>query len=132
LGYTPPTEYDTESRNMEPDTLETKPEAGQMTLIHLFLGIAFFMPTASAITEVKHAGGGVLRYLVVIPFAIVIGVLIVSIDWRLGKAIWLRSCRYSERVQIGVSVALFAFQLPWIFLGEVSGEKLAAFVVNHL
>jgi len=65
--------------------------------MHLFLFIAFFMPVVAATTALKLSGGGTLRYLIAVPSALVLGALIVSLDWRLGKALWLRRQRYSKQ-----------------------------------
>jgi hypothetical protein len=94
-----------------------------MTLMDLLLGIVFFMPIYATVAGVKQSGGGALRFLVAVPSALVLGILIVFVDWRLGKALWLRSRQYSEKVQSVVSVALFAFEAIWIFLGLVSGKS---------
>jgi len=90
------------------------------------------MPIVVTLAAVKHSGGGALRYLVAAPSAVVISILVVYMDWTLGRAIWLRSQQYPKRIQKGVGVALFGFQLLSILVGTVSGVKLAAFVVNHL
>jgi hypothetical protein len=72
------------------------PESVQVTLMHLFLCITFFMPVAAATTELKRSSGGTLRYPVAVPSALLLGALIVSLDWKLGKALWLRCQRYSK------------------------------------
>jgi hypothetical protein len=108
------------------------PESGQVTMMHLLLCIAFFMPVVTAITELKHSGGGTLRYLVAAPSALVLGALIVSLDWKLGKVVWLRWQRYSKQAQNAVAIALLAGELLWIVVGVVSGVKLAAFVAEHV
>lgn len=105
---------------------------GQVTLGHLLLGIAFCMPVSMGVTELKHSGGGILRYLIVAPSALVIGALIVSFDWKLGKAVWLRCQRYSNKAQNRAAMGLFGLQLLWIVLGAISGFKLATFVAAHL
>jgi hypothetical protein len=87
------------------------PEPGQVTLMHLFLGIAFFMPITAATTELKHFGGGTLRYLVAAPLALALGGAIVCLDWKLGKTVWLRCQRYSQPAQNAVAIALFAVKL---------------------
>jgi hypothetical protein len=46
--------------------------------------------------ELKHSGGGVPRYLVAAPLTLVSGALIVSLDWKLGEAVWLRFQMYSQ------------------------------------
>lgn len=109
-----------------------KPESGQVTIFHLLTSIAFCMPLGAVITELRHSGGGTLRYLVAVPVALALGVLIVSLDWKLGKALWLRCQRYSKQAQNAVAIALVAAQLLWIVVGDVSGFKLAALVVRHV
>lgn len=117
---------------LEDNAVSKNPEAGQVTLMHLLLGIAFCMPITTAISELKHSGGGVLRYLVAVPSALGLGAVIVSVDWKLGKAAWLRSQRYSTQAQNAVAIALFVGELLWIFVGCVSGFKLAALIAEHV
>jgi hypothetical protein len=109
-----------------------KPESGQVTLMDLFLGIAFCMPITAATTELKRSGGGTLRYLIAVPSALALGAVIVWLDWKLGKTVWLRCQRYSKQAQNAVAVALFAIELLWIVVGGVSGFKLAAFIAEHV
>jgi hypothetical protein len=106
--------------------------SGQVTLGHLLLGIALCMPVSMGVTELKHSGGGILRYVIVAPSALVIGALIVSFDWTLGKAVWLRCRRYSNKAQNRAAMALFGLQLLWIVIGAIAGFKLATFVAAHL
>jgi hypothetical protein len=105
---------------------------GQVTLGHLFLGIILCMPVTGAVTEIKHAGGGVFRYLIVAPIALLFGVLIASLDWKLGKAVWLRCQRYSHRAQNAAAAARCGLELLWVVLGAGSGLKLATFATAHL
>lgn len=105
---------------------------GQVTLGHLFLGIVFCMPVTAAVPEIKHAGGGVFRYLIAASIALLFGVLIASLDWKLGKAAWLRCQRCSSRAQNAANIALFGLDLLWIALGAFSGLKLATFVAVHV
>ena len=69
---------------------------GQVTLGHLLLAIAFSQPVGIAVIRIAHSGGGVLRHLIVAPVALVLGFLIAALDWKLGKAVWLRCQRYSN------------------------------------
>jgi len=112
-------------------TVSKNVETGQVTLMHLFLAIVFFMPVAAVTSELERAGSGMLRYLIAVPLALVLGALIVSLDWTIGKAVWLRSQRSSERAQNAVAIGLLAAELLWIIVGTVSGFKLAAFVAKH-
>jgi len=105
---------------------------GQVTVGHLLLGIAFCMPLGAAVTEIKHSGGGILRYLIVAPVALVLGVLIVTLDWKLGRALWLRCQRYFNTAQNRAAVALLGLQLLWILVGAISGFRLATFVAARL
>ncbi len=108
------------------------PESRQVTLMDLFLGIAFCMPTTAALTELKHSGGGTLRYVVAIPSALALGAVIVWLDWKLGKTARLRCQQYSKQAQNVIAMALFAVELLWIGVGGISGFKLAAFVAEHV
>ena len=105
---------------------------GQVTLGHLLLAIAFCQPVGVAVIQMEKSGGGIIRYLIVVPVALVLGVLIASLDWKLGKAVWLRCQQYSNRAQKGVGKALFCLQLLWIILGTILGFKLATFVAQHV
>ena len=107
-------------------------ESGQVTLMHLLLCIAFCMPIVEATTDLEHSGGGAVRYLIAVPSALVLGALIVCLDWKLVKAVLLRCQRYSKQSQNGVAIALFALQILWIVLGAIAGFKLAAFVAKHV
>ena len=106
--------------------------SGQVTLTHLLFGIAFCMPIGMALTELKHSGGGMLRYLVAAPSTLVLGALIVTLDWKLGRAIWVRCQRYSNKAQNTAAIALFELQLFWIVIGAISGFKLATLVIEHV
>jgi hypothetical protein len=107
-------------------------ESRQFSLMDLFLCIVFFMPFGAATTELKNTGCGTLRYLAAVPSALALGAVIAWLDWNLGRTLWLRSQRYSGRVQNAVALALFVFELLWIVAGCVSGFKLAAFVSEHV
>ena len=105
---------------------------GQVTLLHLLLAIAFCQPAGVAIIQIHHFGGGIVRYLIVIPIALVLGLLIASFDWKLGTALWLRCQRYSNKTQNKVAIALFCLEMLWIVLGTILGFQLATFVGARL
>jgi hypothetical protein len=123
-----------EYRNADMDNhpLQQQAQTRQVGLMDLFALIAFFMPIYATIGMVKRSGGGPLRYLLALPLAVALGTLIVSIDWKLGRVIWLRSGSYSKTVKNGVGFCLFVLQLFWIFVGAMSGDRLATFLVNHV
>ena len=106
--------------------------SGQVTLMHLLLGIAFCMPIGMAMPQLKNSGGGLLRYVVAAPATLILGILIVFLEWKLGKAIWLRCQRYSKKAQNVVAFGLFVLQLLWIVVGTISGFKVATFVAEHV
>jgi hypothetical protein len=117
---------------LENRTTPKNRESGQVTLMHLLKLIAFCMPIAAAMPELEHSGGGMLRYLVAVPSALALGVLIVSLDWKLGRTVWLRSQRYSKKAQNAITIALFVGELLWIGIGGVSGFKVAALIGQHV
>ena len=97
---------------------------------HLFMGITLFMPAATVVGEVRAAGGGVLRYLFGLPLALVLGGLIVVLEWYSGRFFWQRSQRYSDRAQNVVAIGLFALQLMWAMLAGICGYRLAHLVIK--
>lgn len=107
-------------------------EAGEITVGHLLMAIGFFMPVEAVVIVVKHAGGGALRYALGVPLGLALGVLIVRLDWKIGKALWLRSRNYSEKVQNGVALGVFALQVVWIIAGAIVGDELASLLVRYV
>ena len=105
---------------------------GQLTVGHLLFAIAFCQPVGVAVIQTHHSGGGILSYSIVAPAGLVFGLLIASLDWKLGKALWLRCQQYSDRAQNRVAIALLCLQLLWIVLGTMLGFKLATFVAARL
>ncbi len=89
------------------------------------------MPIIAAIGTLKRFGGGILAYMLALPLAVALAALIVSVDGKLGKAIWLRSKNFSRGLKNAVGLALFVFQSVWIVAGLISGASLAKFLVNR-
>jgi hypothetical protein len=108
------------------------PGSGQVTLKHLLLGVAFVQPIAGATAMLKHFGVGILRYSIAVPAALALGVVIVWLDWKIGKTVWLRCHQCPKQAQNAVALALFAVDLLWIVVGGLSGFKLAALVAKHV
>jgi hypothetical protein len=123
---------------MEQDAIpglgETKEQqrGGQVTLGHLLMAIAFFMPAAAAFAELKRAHGGIVRYVVGGAAAMALGALIVRLDWASGKQLWLHSQRYSERSQNWFAVGGFGLQIGWIIAGAIVGFRLISFVLKYV
>lgn len=107
-------------------------EGGEFTLGHLLMAIGFFMPVEAVVFAVKDAGGGALRYALGVPLGLALGLLIVRLDWKIGKALWLRSRNYSERVQNGLALGVFALQIVWIAAGAIVGGVLALLLVRYV
>ena len=110
--------------------LQTEDEQGHVTLGHLLMGIALFMPAAMVVGEVRAVGGGVLRYLLGLPLALVLGGLVVLLQWHSGKFFWQRSQRYCDRAQNIVAIGLFTLDLVWIMLAGICGYRLAHLVIK--
>lgn len=105
---------------------------GQVTLGHLLLAIEFCQPLGVAVIQIEHSGGGIFRYLIVTALALLLGLLIASLDWKLGKALWLRCQQYSDRAQNKVAMALLCMQLLCIVVGTILGFRLASFVASAM
>jgi hypothetical protein len=109
---------------------QTATKSGQVTLGHLLMLITLFMPAAGVIGEVELAGGGVLRYLFGLPLALVLGGLVVLLDWFSGRFLWQRSQRYGDKPQTIVAIGLFALQLVWLMLAVICGYRMAHLVIK--
>lgn len=90
------------------------------------------MPIESVIGTVRALGGGVLRYVIALPFGILLGVLIVYVAWKLGRSVWVRFQNRSEKTKNRVGMALFVFQLFCIAVGLVSGGIVGKLIVHYL
>ena len=112
---------------MENRPVAPKARGRRIGLADLFAMMGLIMPVFAAIAQVKQSGGGVVAYLVAALIGVGLGVLISTVEWRLGRAIWRRFERYSSKVQNAVGFSLFVIQLLWVFLGVVSGIKVGAF-----
>ena len=124
------TEY--KNGNMENRPDQQNPRMRQIGLMDLLAMVILFIPIFGTLAVVKRLGGGFLRYSLALRLSIALGTLIVSVDWKFGRAIWRRSTNYSEKAKNLVGLALVVFQVFWIFVGLVSGSRLAAFLVDHL
>lgn len=86
----------------------------------------------AAIGEVRLSRGGIFAYILALPTGIALGILIAVVEWKLGKAIWLRFKDRSKRVRNAVGILLFFLPPFWIFAGLLSGDKLGALAAKHL
>lgn len=114
----------------EKSKLRRKSKQGGWTLVDLLIVVALFIPAVAVLEEVKAAGGGVLPYLVGLPLALVLGGLLVLIEWRLEWFLWRRSQKYGDRTQNIVAIGLLALCLAWIVLACICGDGLAHLVIK--
>jgi hypothetical protein len=121
-----------QSDQAEQKVVSMRSESGQVTLMHLLLSIAFFMPLIAACGEIQNTGGGITRYLLAVPLSIMIGVIIVVSDWNMGKMLWMKSQQLSRRIQNATALALLVLEVLWIFVGAVSGSKLGILVARYI
>ncbi|HSS99378.1 MAG TPA: hypothetical protein VLK33_20225 [Terriglobales bacterium] len=115
---------------LDPVDTSKKTHPKQITVMDLILGIAFCMPTVAAVSELKHSGGGISHYLIAIPLGLSLGALIVWVDWKLGKTIWLRYQGYPKRAQDMLAIFWILVDLLWIIIGGFLGIKLAWLMAN--
>ena len=104
----------------------------QVGLIDLLSLVILIIPVSSAISVVRHSGGGILRYLTSGTMGLLLSFLITWASWKLGKSLFIRAKERSERLRNVIGFALFAFQLFWIFVGLVGGVKVGSLVVDHI
>jgi len=71
-----------------------------------------------------------LRYLFGLPLALVLGGLVVLLDWHSGEFFWQLSQRYSSRVRNRVTIAIFTLQLVWIMFAGICGYRLAHLIIK--
>ena len=109
---------------------QTENKQRQLTLGDLLSAIALFMPAAALVGEIRATGGGVPRYVLGLPLALVLGVLVVLLEWYSGRFFWRRSQGYCGRVQKIVAIALFALQVVWIVLACIFGYRLTHLVIK--
>jgi hypothetical protein len=115
---------------MEPHPRQKHPT--QLGLIDLFTMIGFVIPTFAAIVGVRHSGGGTFAYVLALPIGIGLSILIATVQWRLGKIIWIRFRKTSKSLRNAVGILLFVLQLLWILIGLLSGTKAGVIVAQHL
>ena len=99
-------------------------QKGPVTISHLLMRMALVAPVAAVFAEVGAAGGGVLRYIFGLPLALVLGGLVVVLEWHSNAFFWPRSQAYSERAQTVVAIGLFGLQIMWIVLAGICGGRL--------
>ena len=103
-----------------------------LSIGHLLMAIAFFMPLTAAVSKAETLGGGPLSYLLVVPVSICIGILIVAASWVVGKFLWMKSESFSSRGRSAVAAGIFGLDVFWIVIALVSGYELASFIVAHV
>jgi uncharacterized membrane protein YGL010W len=101
-----------------------------LTLSHLLSGIALVMAPAIVVGEIRAAGGGAIRYLLGLASGLLLGTLIVLLEWHLGKFLWQRSQTLPDRGQNIVAIGLFALQFVWIILAMICGSQLAHLILK--
>jgi hypothetical protein len=117
---------------MENHSLQRQTTTRKIGLVDLLAMTAFVTPIVATISTVKHSAGGFTQYLLAVPLGIALGALIVSLEWMLGRVIWLRFENHSGRFRHAAGLGLYVIQLFWIFVGAVGGDKLGALVVSHI
>ena len=117
---------------MAEEIKEAQEVQGGMTIGHLLMAMAFLMPVIFVFGDVKGSGGGALRYALGVPSGLGIGAMIVFQDWHLGKYLWLRTRKFSTRVQNVVGVGGLALDVVWIVVGCFAGSELASMLIRFL
>ena len=106
-------------------------QRSQLTLSHLLTAMSLVMPVVAVVGGVKHAGGGVRRYLFGVLFGFILGACLVLFDWHIGKFFWFRAQLYSERAREITAMGFFALQLVFIVVGGLAGDRLAQLLIRY-
>jgi hypothetical protein len=109
-----------------------KSEAGQITLGHLFMMMAFIAPIEIVIMALNRSCSSVLRYVAGMPLAFGLSILIFWLNWQCGKHIWNWSQHYSAQIQNRFAASIFALNILWIIAGLAAGDQLARFVIRFV
>ncbi len=107
-------------------------KSGQVTVGHLLMMVVFVITVEAVIFPIRHAGGGLLRYVLGIPLGLAFGVLVVRMNWTIGKFLWTRSRSYSARMQNALAIVLLALDFVWMAVGAIGGSGLGRLLVKHV
>lgn len=65
-----------------------------------------------------------------VPLALAVGVLIVRLNWLIGKRLWLRSQRYSVKATNRIALLQFALDITWIVVATIAGFGLGSLLIK--
>jgi hydrogenase-4 membrane subunit HyfE len=103
-----------------------------LTLGNLLMVTSFMITVMAVINPIKHAGGGVVRYMLSVPLALALGALIVWLNWKVQKYLFQRAKGATKRTENTI-VAIFLLSLPFfIALGGFAGGILASLLMKLL
>lgn len=105
-------------------------QRGQVTVGHLLLFIAFFILVETVIIEMRHLGGGPVQYALGVPLGLGLGAVIVRLNWISGRSVWLRSQRYSKKVQNRIAIGVFVLDIVWMIVGGIAGSTVAHLLIR--
>jgi hypothetical protein len=119
------------STDMPGSSVEGQPaQSPQWTLGHLLMAMAFVMPVIAVIGDLKHAGGGALRYALGAPLGLALGTTIVWLTWKSGKTVWLCFSGRSERARRTLAIGLFGLDICALLFGFIGGRALASLLIK--
>jgi len=104
-----------------------------LTLTNLLIMIAFLMPILTVFAELKHAGGGLLRYSIGLLLSTTSAVLIVVAEWQLLRLISTQFERYSSRWSSARAVALWLLLVTTcVVAGATVGDLIVACLIQWI
>jgi hypothetical protein len=115
-----------EEQKLDPD------QGKALTLPNLMLLWSFVAPSTAIGGCIKAGGGGSLRYCVGIPTGLVIGAIIVYLNWNLWRYLLLRSGTCSVRRQNWIGLGIFALLMNGIGVGYFAGFYLGRIVIQYV
>jgi hypothetical protein len=89
----------------------------------------FVSPVTAALAQLRYVSASFQDYLLVVPLALLLGALIMWLDWRLTGILWIRSSSRSVRFQNATAFVIFASHACWIALAMIAGSEVAGFLI---
>ena len=93
---------------------------------------SFVITVMAVIEPLKHAGGGVVRYMLGVPLALVLGALIVWLNWSFQNFLSQKSKGATKTKENTIVVVFLLSLLFFIAFGGFAGNMLASLLIKLL
>jgi hypothetical protein len=115
---------------MDDRPAEEQQQGPHVSLGHLLMAMAFVIPVATVIGDLKRAGGGLLRYALGAMLGLALGSAIVWITWKVGRFLWLRFSDRSRKADTALAIGLYGLDICSMIAGLMGGGFLASLLTH--